>query len=206
MADFNLKSGEKASLFIWNYQDIEAYTSQDLPTYDRNNMGAKAFVGWSYFGPSLACDLKRVDPDNNYACVDVQELSPLERQTHLGLNKEDYHRAIIASLEQKPVGILVCQWVKFTSAFWHYHIRYIDVNQDYKNQGIGTELVKTLDTADFLKGKILEHGFFSPEGSEFIEHVMRRELKARDYAEVYDDYYLDQWHKPTSFGFYSSKM
>jgi hypothetical protein len=198
---FSLKGGLEAKLPIWRYPDIESYVEQEHPTYELNNMGDKAFSGWAYFGPSLAYDLEHTDMRNDYDTSDAQELSPLEIQTPGGQGKKNYHRAIVATLGGEPIGITVCEWTKFSSDYWNYHLRYIDVDETYKNQGVGTNMIRALDEADFLKGKILKTSMFSQEGHRFIRHVMQRELKAEDYAVIYDDYYGG---RPTAFGTYPS--
>jgi hypothetical protein len=196
-----LKNGREAQISIWDFRQIEHFASQNLPTYDLNNMGDKSFVGFAYLGPSLPYDLKRVDPKHVYS--EETDLSPLEIQAQTDLRKEEYHRAITASVDQALVGILTCQWVKFHEDFWHYHVRWIDVHEDYKNQRVGTNLVRALDDVEFVKGKILSLGMLSIEGTDHIARVIKRDLKARDYALVFEGYV---GHKPTSFGVYGGEF
>lgn len=200
MKEFVTRDNEKVQLDIASYKKIEQLSSQKLPTYNLNNMGDCAFVGFAYFGPTLPFDLKRVDPDHDYS--KETKLSRLEIQPQRNFKKENYHKAIIASVDQTLVGILVCEWVKFSNEYWHYYIRYIDIHKDHKNQSVGTNLIKTLDQSDFIKNKILYLGMLSEEGEKYIAPVIKRELKAKDYALVFEDYH----HKtPTRFGKFGGK-
>jgi GNAT superfamily N-acetyltransferase len=185
MDAFTLKDGRVARIAIWGIDEIAEFASRDIPTYDLNNMGDKAFLGFAYLGPSLPEDLRRVDPDHDYARA--SNLSPMEVQPDGGLPKEMYHRMVTASVDGKLAGIRVCQWTHF-GRFWSYHGRWVDVHEDYRNLGIGTGLVRAVDQADFLKDKILRIGMFSPLGGMYMKNVLQRELKALDYAVVYGDY------------------
>lgn len=201
MKEFVTRNNEKVQINIASYKKIEHLSSQKLPTYDLNNMCDSAFVGFAYFGPRLPFDLKKVDPDHDYS--KETNLSLLEIQPQKNLKEENYHKAITASVDQTLVGILVCQWVKFSNDYWHYHTRYIDINKEYKNQRVGTNLIMALNQADFVKGKILYQGMLSVEGSAYIARVVKRELKAKDYALVFEDYYGGK--TPTKFGVFGGE-
>jgi ribosomal protein S18 acetylase RimI-like enzyme len=195
MKEFEQQLSNNLQIRIVDSEQISRLASEPLPTYDLNNMGDRAFVGFAFFGPRLPHDLKRVDPDNDYSRE--QNLSPLELQFPGGHTKDKYHMAIVATEGKKTVGIMVCQWVKFSFDYWHYHVRYIDVHKEHKNQGVGTKLMKALNHSDFVRGRILLLSMLTKEGSQYIAHVAKRELKAKDYAVVFGDYI---GKKPSRFG------
>lgn len=200
MKEFEQQLHESLQIKVIDLEQISRLASIPLPTYDLNNMGDKAFVGFAFFGPRLPYDLKRVDPDHEYS--KAVGLSSLEQQFPGGHSKEKYHRAIVASEGSKTVGILVCQWVKFSFDYWHYHVRYIDVLSEHKNRGVGTNLMKALNGADFIKEKIVLLSMLTKEGGQYIAHVAKRELKAKDYAVVFGDYF---GKKPARFGKFGGK-
>ncbi len=169
MKEFCLKNGTPAQIDTWNLDRIKEYISREIPIRDLNNMGDKSFIGYAFFGPQLASDLMRVDPDNNYS------------------QRFQNHRAVVAMVGEEAIGLIVSQWVKFSVPFWHYHIRWIDVHKDYKNQGVGTNLTRYLNDADFLKGNVLLLSMLTKEGSLYIAKVMKKELKAKDYTLVFED-------------------
>ncbi len=168
MKEFLLKNGVPAQIDTWKLDRIREYSSRDIPTRAINNMGDKSFVNFVFFGPNLPSDLMHVDPDNNYP------------------NRVDNHRAIVATVEEEVVGLIVTQWVKFILPFWHYHIRWIDIHNDHKNQGV-TNLTKYLNDADFLKGKAFFLSMLTQEGGMYIAKVMKKELKAKNYTLVFED-------------------
>lgn len=169
MKEFLLKNGASAQIDTWGFNRIKDYVSRNIPTRNLNNMGDKSFVGFAFFGPRLASDLERVDPYNNYP------------------NRTDDHAAVVATVEEEAIGLIVIQWVKFGLPFWHYHIRWIDVRQDYKNRGVGTNLVKYLNEEEFIKGKVLLLSMLTKEGETYIAKTMKDELKAKDYTLVFED-------------------
>ncbi len=169
MKEFLLKNGNTAQIDTWEFDQIKEYVSKSIPTRNLNNMSDKAFIGFAFFGPNLARDLLRVDPDNDYP------------------QRFKEHRAVVASVDGEVSGLIVTQWVKFSLPFWHYHLRWIDVRKDYKNQGVGTNLVNYLDKQDFVKGKPVFLSMLTQEGELYIAKVIKRELKAKDYTLVYED-------------------
>lgn len=184
MKEFSLKNGTEGLIETWKINRIKEYVSGDIPLRNLNNMGDQSFEGFAFFGPSLYKDLLRVDPNNNY------------------FRREVKHRAVVASVGSEPIGIVALQWVKFYMPFWHYHLRWIDVREDYKNQGVGKNLVRYLDKEGFLKGKVLFLSMLTNEGSLYIAKVMKRELNARDYTVLFGD---DVTKKPKKFGKYGEK-
>lgn len=184
MKEFNLKTGTPGVIETWKMDQIKKYISQEHQTRDINNMGDQSFVGFAFFGPNFYRDLQRVDPDNNY------------------FRREVNHRAVVAKADSQAVGIIALQWVKFYMPFWHYHIRWIDVHQDYKNQGVGTNLVRYLNKADFIKGKVLFLSMLTREGQMYIAKVMKKELLAKDYVLIFEDNIPS---RPKKYGIYGGK-
>ena len=200
MNKFVLKNKQEAEISFLDFKDIEVFCSQDLPIQDMPGTQTVVFKGFSYVRPSLPYYLKHVGSDKEYFLE--TDLSPLEVQAQKNLKRVDYHKAITASLDDSLLGMLLCQWTKSGWDFWHYHIRFVDIHNDYKNQGIGTKLIQELDKAEFIKGKILLIGMLSEQGRDYMRNVVKRELKGKDYALVFEDYLGDT---PTSFGVYGGE-
>lgn len=200
MDEFTLKDGRPARLEVWNLEELEAYASQELEIEEHDNYEKRVYEGFKYFDPGLFYRMKEFDPAKDYSVE--EELSPLEEQLDPNLRNTGYHRAIVAFHEETLCGVLVCQWIKRGYSFWHYHIQYVDVRKDYKNIGIGTALIRALDQSEFLKAKILLIGMFSEDGKKYMKQVIKRELKAENYARISE--YYDSDTPPTDFGVYTS--
>lgn len=197
-----LKDGRESKIDIWNFSQLEEYLSrEDLPINKKDSRIVNdiwsVVEGFFYFRESLAREMKNFDHQNEYK---NENLTPFEIQKQMNLPRVDYHKTIVVSLNDSPIGILFCQWIKCHGSFWQYHIRFIDVHRNYKNLGVGTNLVKTLDQSKFIKNKILAIGEFSEEGEEYMKHTLKRELKAKDYAIVYDNYFGQVPTKPGVYG------
>ncbi|MFH1589337.1 MAG: GNAT family N-acetyltransferase [archaeon] len=182
---------------IWKPEKIINYVSQDLPTHNKFNNRVIQFKGFSYFSPELEYDILNFDLNNKYE--QETDLSPLEIQTKQNFQKKDYVKAIVATKNKSVVGFLLTRWAKFYHNYWFNQVTYIDVHKDFQNQGIGTELMKTLNSVDFAKNKILYIGMLSDDGEKYMRPVIEKELKAKDYALVYEDYVGSI---PTTFGVY----
>ena len=181
-----LKDGMQARIKTWDLEDIRSFTRDNLDAVIVRNGGLHVYEGFRFLRPSLPAEIERTDPRNRYE--EELYISPLEHQEDGSGPKENYHRALAGTIDGTVVGVFLCQWAKFSSGFWHYHARFLDVHEDHKNKGIGTVLVKALDQSDFIKGKILYIGRYSEEGREHIEHVIDREMSGEDYALVHHDY------------------
>lgn len=181
-----LKNNQEAVIDTWSFYKLEDYVSQDLPVSKTLSRGRVVFQGFTFLRPNLAWEVRRYDQEHDYS--KEKQLSPLEN--HLDINKprEDYHKAIIAKQDESLIGILLCQWVKSPGGFWRYHIRLLDVHEDHKNQGVASNLVRELNQADFIKGKILQRGESTIEGQMHLTKLMKHELKAQDYAVIPPDY------------------
>mgnify|MGYP003998478119 FL=1 len=181
MSKVALKDGRKIEITQLDFSQLEELVSQDLPTCDINGHD-RSFEGFRYLGPHNTLDMEWLFEENKYE--EETKLTPLEDNARPLQNKEFYHRALAAYDDDQLAGILICQWNKGRNDFWTYHIKFIDVHEDYKNLGVGTHLTKALDQANFLKGHILKRGISSDQGKAYIAHVMDRELKAKDYAVI----------------------
>jgi len=113
------------------------------------------------------------------------------------LKKSKDSKTLVA-LEDTIVGVLVFEWR--TRPFGRYYVNTIDIEKNHKNQKIGTTLIKTLDDAEFLKGKILQLGHYSEEGDKYIRHVFENELMAKDYALISGTYHS---RKPKGTGIFA---
>jgi|GEM_PF-5785105 len=183
-----LKDGRPLEIRTWNFGNLERFVASSYwPSHYRNHSW-RIYDGFTFFGPDAAVNLRMHDPDNQYRVNPL--LSPLERQEWT-LPKTSYHRALVASLDGQPVGILLCEWLKCYNPYWSYHLNYIDVREDTKNLGIGTSLLRKLDRSRFLKRKILRVGWATEEGRKHIMPVVERELRAREYALVHDGHFGD---------------
>ena len=177
MDTFFLKNGEEAKIEIWDYLQLKEYIEEEPPIYQKSNMDY-AIEGFTLLRPFLTHRMEQERWDEVYVIND--KLSEFEIQDKQLIDKLAYTRSITASVDNKLAGILICQWGKWDQDFWHYHIRFVDVHEDYKNQGVATELFRQLDKSDFLKGRILKLGMLTVDGTEFLVDVIERELKAED--------------------------
>jgi len=184
MDSFFLKNGLEAKIDIWDYHQLKEFTKQDLPTYKQNR--ELIFEGFSFLRPYLTYQMEKEWKDTVYTIGD--HLSKFEIQDQQLLDKLAYTRSITASVDDTLIGILLCQWGKWHEDFWHYHIRFIDVHKDFRNQGVATELLKQFNDTEFLKGKILFMGLLTKDGHDYLKHVIEKELKAEDYAIIFRDY------------------
>ena len=194
--EFELIDGKRARIETWNFKQLDDYVSQDLPTHGYEPR--KRFNGFDLLGPHNTREMVR---GTRYS--EEKDLSPLEVQSDRTLLDEDYHRTLAVLEDDKLIGVLINEWVKAIPVmpFWHYTIKFIDVYKDYRNLGVGTELVRTLDGSDFLKGKIFFAGPFTEDGHRYIKHVIKSELKARDYA-IIDKFDFNDAIVPRSPGIY----
>ncbi|NOQ56113.1 MAG: GNAT family N-acetyltransferase [Nanohaloarchaea archaeon] len=109
-------------------------------------------------------------------------MTKLEFQEDLKLLDVEYHKALCAFHDNNLIGIVLCQWRSgYSSEFWHYRLNFIDVHKDYRRLSVGTNLLKSLDNADFLDYKILKQSILCGDGI-YILPVADRELKAKNYA------------------------
>ena len=179
MTEFKLKDGREARIEQWDFNQLEDYVSRDLPTYDLHRNGRKKFNSFTFLGPHNTTEM-----DGGVSYSKEENLSPLEIQADRFLPNQAYHKSLAALENDNLAGILICEWINgfADSPFWHYTVKFIDVNEEYKYLGVGTNLVKALVRVDFLKGKIFSTGGFTPEGAKYIKPVFDKELKAKDYA------------------------
>ena len=170
----------------WDYNQLAEYLAQDH-LLDEEKDG-KVLKGFMYLRQELPSRFENQDPYHNYCSITHKDLTVMEIMRILHKRREQYHHALITKRQHDVVGALIAQWVKFHEEFWHYHIRFVDVREDCRNQGIATKLLRTLNEADFLKQKILYMGMLSVDGERYLRHIVHREMKARDYALVFEDY------------------
>ena len=166
--EFILINEVKVNIETWNFDQLENYVFRNVHLYEDRENKTKVLKGFTYLGPDEINDLK------NSSKLD--------------------HKAVVALNEDSLIGIILCEWedrVVDTPAFGRYRIRLIDINKHFRNQKVGSNLIKTLDQSDFIKSKILQRGVSSPDGWEYIRKVFDRELKGEDYILIPHDYLLE---------------
>jgi len=196
MKKFVLKDGRKIDVDTWGFKRLKEYVS-GLPTC-RKGMSS-VLEGFAFFGPTPLYHLESFK-DEKYS--EASNLSLLEIQQDRTLPNQKYHRALVALHESVLCGIFLCDWGKRPFDFWKYHTKHLDVHEDYRNLGVGTRLVKSLDQADFLESKILQIGTYTVDGENYIQKVMERELKGKNYALIPEEYYDEILGPPLEAGVY----
>lgn len=177
-SSFALKDGRTARIEIWNVSQLEKYVEEHVPDYPHRPRSVEGFI---YFCPD---SIQRLLDPPRYEYEKYEHAtfrSPLEQQPEPRMPRQAYHRAVVALRDQEVIGIILCKWVSYNN-YWRYSLNYIDVHKDHKNKGVGTHLMRALDQAPFLKGKIIQRTLQSGEGKKWISHVVERELHTRDYA------------------------
>jgi GNAT superfamily N-acetyltransferase len=194
--DFKLKDGREAHTEIWDADKLGRFLNGC--TGIRDYRLKEKIPGFEYLQKNDAIDFKiRAGPE--YA--EAIDLSDLEKQDVMGLPNWDYHRTLAAICEGELAGMWLFRWRNFYGGFWRYQSRFMDIKDEFRNQGIGTAMVKTLHQADFIQGRIVECGGFSDDGERYIKKVIAREMTAENYALVGKEY---EGHKPNQFGVYDS--
>lgn len=199
MIRFELKDGREATIHTWNFQQLKKYVSKDLST-STNGM-LRHFNGFRFLGPNTAYEMEILRVEIKYE--KEKTLSPLEIQPDRSLPKEKYHKSLVALIDEEVCGIAICQWIKDSMPFWRYHIKLIDVNEKFRNLGVGTNLVKALDKAVFLDSKIIQDGRYTEDGKKYIQKAVQRELKGERYAFIPNDYLLTS--APRKKGIYDAE-
>jgi hypothetical protein len=184
---FRLRSGKDARIEVWDYEKLRHFSSQGRPTDNRYNNECAFFEGFSLFGTHTQYKLMGFDRDAPYS-REERTLSPPEIQEDRTRSNAEYCKSLVALERDEVTGLLVLPWVREPYSFWHYRIQFIDVHDSYRNERVGTNLVKALDKSDFVKGRIVRVGGFSEDGERFIKKVIKTELHARDYAVISEDY------------------
>jgi len=188
-----LKDDKEINIETWNFEQLEKYSLENIKPLKNG----ETFQGFNLFRPSSLNCLK-CHRDVPYK--ENQNLTPLEIQTERHLDNIQYHRALIAFHKKELCGIYFLKWIKNSENFWHYHPSYLEVHQKYKNKGLGTNLVKALDKSNFLNSKILMLGTYTYEGELYIEKIVNKELKAKNYALI--TYYYESSSPPLKPGIY----
>ncbi len=192
-----LKDGTEATIEIWDNNQLEDWLNMGHETYTTE--GTLKIRGFEYLQLSEVRD-RRVSRGNIYS--QENNLSPLEIQSERKLEKDAYDRSIVGLVDEELAGIWIFNWIK-TWNFWNYYSKFFDVRKDYKNNGLATILIKTLNQAEFIKGKIVQIGNYSPEGRKYLCHLINREMKAEDYARILKG--DCPFQAPTEFGVYGSQ-
>ena len=144
------------------------------------------FENFTYFGSEVIEVLDSYD--SKIYSEDSANLTSLELHENMSLLDKEYHRFVVASYDDEIIGILVSDWIKdLRYPFWSFRIGFIDVHNDYKELGVGTNIISALDKADFLDSKIVRIGNFSIEGELYILPVINKSLKAKNYALLFSN-------------------
>lgn len=190
--EFTLKDGREAAIEVWGYDELKDYVEgQKMKKDDAFNY---PHVKGFRFLSNVAVDnmLYRGSP-----VFTGKNLTMMERQDISGLHKKAYVRSLAAAYDNELIGIMAFNWVRDSEnsshlmdnlPFWRYYAEFLDVRKDFQNQGIGTSLIKFLDESSFVENKILHLSKYVSKGELYAKPVIERELKARKYALIPNNY------------------
>jgi GNAT superfamily N-acetyltransferase len=179
-AKLELRHGAPLDLALWDLPALCRYVCNARAGGEVSyNFDKGTVSGFRYFGcnvferePTLAASRYR----------DTTEMSLLERQEYSTRNDGEYDRALVALDRGNVCAVLFCVWIKDSLPFWRYHLRWLDVHEEYRNRGVGSAMLEALDGAKFLSGKILQLSCFSNEGRSFLRRAIGEKLTAQSYA------------------------
>lgn len=200
MEQIILKNKRSIDIDIWNYEQFKSF-AEKLPTYEEGSHSF--FQGFTIFSPQMF-DITRIWARNKNRYSDAKNLSPLEIQADRALPNEAYDRIIVALQGDNLLGYYSFIWHKEDYYnFWRYKTHVLEVKKDFRSQGIATHIIKTLDRADFIKNKILQLGMYTFMGEKYARKIIEKELKARDYVLLPEEYFEED--APKRFGRYDYK-
>ena len=198
MEKANLKDGRIINIDIWDNVRLQQYINAEDKSVKKTG-STLHYEKFGFFGPNFV--KKRYNEKVLYS--NEKHLSPLEKQDIDGITNADYDRNIIAIFENDIIGISSFMWSKERYTFWQYYHRIIDVKEDWKNIGVGTNLIKRLNNHCFMWGKIfMKSNAYETEGRMHIKHVIDREITGKHFAVVPSGYFPK--NAPTKPGIYNS--
>ena len=112
------------------------------------------------------------------------ELPDNQRQPYGDCQSANFDQALAAIVRPCLVGIVYCEWSYFKrdEAFWGYNLSCVDVHQSWRGHGIGTALIKQLNSEPWLTGRNLCLTSYTLLGKERLAHVIDRELTSMKFA------------------------
>ncbi len=194
---FNLLDGREARIETWNFSQLEGFLEQGNSIHQV--LDVNVIDGFTFLGLHNISEIRR--EGRNYQYDQELRLSPLEQQPQRGLPNDAYHRSLAARVNDTVVGIALYQWIKGYGSFWRYFLRFVDVHEDFRAQGIATNIFRSTNCAPFLCHKILQYSAYTPLGKKCLSRVKQRELDGEHYALIPQDYCSPQ--PPTLPGIYN---
>lgn len=112
------------------------------------------------------------------------ELPDAQRQPYGDCGSSAFDKALVALVGPCLVGIAYCEWLylKRDEDFWGYNLSFIDVHQSWREHGIGTALIKQLNSEPWLKGRNFCLTSYTLLGQERLAHVIERELTSTEFT------------------------
>lgn len=188
---------KSVNLNVWDYFDLKNYLGLNHELMETEGF-LHTIKGFDLLRLEI---IDQLDRENEFDYSKAEGLTSFEIQNEKKIKTSHYSKSVAAFHKDDLVGITILKWGKNEFPFFNYKFRIVDVHNDYRNQGIATRMIQFLDKSSFLKNKILTHGEFSPDGYNYLEKIMERELHAKDYALLYPDYYENI--PPTNSGIYN---
>lgn len=162
---------------IWDNQQIKDYISKKDRKIDISPDYHKVrYEGFNFFGPKFISDMfNEMEIGNLYRVNRLYDLDPKRHFTR--------DRAVVNLDGSEINGILSLIYGNFYFDFPHYQINFLDVHEEKRNQGIATNLVRSLNDAPFLFGeKLAISGYdYSALGRRYAKHVLERELTGENF-------------------------
>lgn len=160
----------------WNGGEVARYLSSfDRSEFDKNGRPP----GFDILNRRL---ISRQDRSRHYP--DPSEVPENQRQPYGDCGNSNFDHALAALVGPCLVGIVYCEWLYFNrdEPFWGYNLSFVDVHQSWRGHGIGTALIKQLNSEPWLTGRNLCLTSYTLLGQERLAHVIDRELTSTEFA------------------------
>jgi hypothetical protein len=184
MEKITLKDGKKAVIDTWDFHDLEGFLESH--EVQKNLNDTYTVNGFVYLSPASIEEIRKFNKEKYSR---ARRLSAMEIQDQRNLENEEYTRCPVALIDDELAGIRVCWWINVENGFWRYHTKFTDVREDFRNLGIGRQLIRATDRSEFLNNRIFQAGTLSQDGSRYLFDVLKKEMNAETYAFIPVEYY-----------------
>jgi len=160
----------------WDVGQVAHYLSSfDRNEFDRNGRPP----GFAILSRRI---ISRHERSRHYP--EPSDLPEEQRQPYGDCGSSRFDKALVALVGPCLVGIVYCEWLYFKrdEPFWGYNLSFIDVHESWREHGIGSALIKQLNSEPWLKGRNFCLTSYTLLGQERIAHVIDRELTSTEFA------------------------
>ena len=125
----------------------------------------------------VASSRDRIDPAPS-------ELPDNQRQPYGDCQSANFNQALAVIVGPRLVGTVYCEWLYVTTddAFWGYNLSFVDEHLSWRGHGIGTALIKQLNSEPWLTGRNICLTKYTLLGQERLTHVFDRDLTSTEFA------------------------